>query len=1297
MDDFSVLLQAKLNQSESEKNINSDLATIAKAIEKLKVQAEIDHNSVKNIAQQLANIMNQKVVVDNIQIDTSKVSKTGSQAAQTFGSSFSKNLQSNLNTVKSNIENTIKGFSNQKLNSYDLSKMFNLNRADIDGSVIQQVRNLTNELNSLAKEALKTNSDSSWEGIVNKISSLSNVLSKFGSGRDLTGFKESLDVLDYFQNKKIFVGNKSEAIANTGLSVKELNNQFRNLGVTFTTVSDGATKLDTVWSELFNLSPNLQNFDTVGDQLNAIVEHFKNAKEALYGDSNLQPLNGGEVNKVLLDWLSNLENASKKVNIFREEQAELEKQIAQSSTSSSNTIIQNEEKKQQAYRKTAQTQKQISESESLVKSGANVRTYEHTNNAAREALNDFRELLKEENAVISISEKFGNLNGLTSFTVNVKRATGEVESLRYALKPVLDENGNEIGKVFGNVGAEINNSGAVKQIQAIENAFADYTQKLAQFKSTNSEIISGLTDPISNFESKLTGLKNGTSTIDEVVNSYKSLNTEASKITENFSRQLSPIDSAIRKLASGEETIAGLRAEVKGLDNSPKELNSELNKCVSLLENVKKIESEQGRTANWSAAYKEWEQSVNSLTAKIKVLKKEQSNVASTQIFNTADLKADNIAYITKVYNTIEKQMSSIQAMARNKGWEVVDVSGVEQADGKIKQLTLTVKDAEGAIKKLTMQREKLQGNGKAQYGLMQVGDVKVIETATQAQEKLAQSAEKANAKLAEQANKIQLSIETGGYDSKVESLIAKTQQWTDINGNARISTTALSTALNELTTASQAYANNPTEATQKRLIESSEKLDVEYKKITNSVRSMNAEMAKDSAIASLHNKVLDFMSKNGKAVKYSGEFKRIFDATAQGAELTKQKVTELNQEFNNAVMSARNAGKLGKTFFQTLREGMQSFSYWTSSTFIIMKIIQSIKGGISSVKALDTALVDLEKTTTMTSSEMEDFYYSSNKVAKQMGVTTEEIINQAAAWSRLGYGSAEAATKMAKLSSQFALISPGMDVDKATSGLVSIMKAYDVSVDDVLEKIESKVNIIGNNLALSNDNIVSMLQDSVSAMAEGRNTLEQTIALESAAYEIVQDNSVGNGFKTVSLRLRGLNEETQELDDSLKTIKGDLYDLTGVSIMEDANTYKSTYQILKEISEVWDSLTDKTRAEALELMFGKLRSNVGAAVLKNFSAAEKAMDLMADSAGSADRELSTVMNSLDYKLNRLSETGTSVAQNLFKRNDMKTVVDGLTSVMNVIDSLTSKLGLFGSIGLGAGIFAGVKNIGEPV
>ena len=84
----------------------------------------------------------------------------------------------------------------------------------------------------------------------------------------------------------------------------------------------------------------------------------------------------------------------------------------------------------------------------------------------------------------------------------------------------------------------------------------------------------------------------------------------------------------------------------------------------------------------------------------------------------------------------------------------------------------------------------------------------------------------------------------------------------------------------------------------------------------------------------------------------------------------------------------------------------------------------------------------------------------------------------------------------------------------------------------------------------------------------------------------------------------------------------------------------------------------------------------------------------MEKSAGSADKEMSVIMDSMDYKLNRLKETGTGVFQNLFQRKDMKSIIDGFTSILNVADTLTSKLGLIGTMGLGAGIFAGVKNVG---
>lgn len=96
--------------------------------------------------------------------------------------------------------------------------------------------------------------------------------------------------------------------------------------------------------------------------------------------------------------------------------------------------------------------------------------------------------------------------------------------------------------------------------------------------------------------------------------------------------------------------------------------------------------------------------------------------------------------------------------------------------------------------------------------------------------------------------------------------------------------------------------------------------------------------------------------------------------------------------------------------------------------------------------------------------------------------------------------------------------------------------------------------------------------------------------------------------------------------------------------------------------------------------------------MIKNFDQVRAAIEVMENSAGSADKEMSVIMDSMDYKLNRLKETGTGVFQNLFQREDMKSIIDGFTSILNVVDTLTSKLGLIGTAFAGISITAFVKS-----
>lgn len=356
-------------------------------------------------------------------------------------------------------------------------------------------------------------------------------------------------------------------------------------------------------------------------------------------------------------------------------------------------------------------------------------------------------------------------------------------------------------------------------------------------------------------------------------------------------------------------------------------------------------------------------------------------------------------------------------------------------------------------------------------------------------------------------------------------------------------------------------------------------------------------------------------------------------------------------------------------------------------------------------IASLDDALVDLKKTTAMSKTQLEDFYYDANDVAKQMGVTTEEIITQASAWSRLGYSSQEAATTMAKLSSKFASISPGMSTDEAQEGLVSIMKAFDIDPDDVETEIMDKVNVLGNKFAEENQDVIEGLKRSAAAMSAMGQSFTDTAALFTGGMEILQDSeSMGTALRTLSMRVRGYDEETNQLSDDLVNVTGEVADLTktaqdsqGVSLFTDATQehYRSMVEYLGDIADRWDQISEKNQTELLQKLFGKNRANAGAAIIQNFDQVRAAIEAMDESAGSSEAEMSAIESSLSYKINALKETWVGCVQDMIDRGDLGTIVTGLTKVSEAITFLLDKFGILGTIGLGAGIFSGIKNVGR--
>lgn len=402
-------------------------------------------------------------------------------------------------------------------------------------------------------------------------------------------------------------------------------------------------------------------------------------------------------------------------------------------------------------------------------------------------------------------------------------------------------------------------------------------------------------------------------------------------------------------------------------------------------------------------------------------------------------------------------------------------------------------------------------------------------------------------------------------------------------------------------------------------------------------------------------------------------------------------------------------AGRAGRSFFDTLKNsGFHKLAAQMSGMFGFYDVINIGKQAISTIVSLDDALLDLKKTTSMSSTELNNFYYSANDVAKQMGVTTKSIIEQASAWSRLGYSSNEQATEMAKLSSKFASISPGMDTDQAQEGMVSIMKAWQINPEDVEKEILDPINQLGNKFAESNNDIVEGMKRSAAALAAVGTDYKDAYSLFTGVQEVLQNSEVaGRALRSISMRIRGYDENSEDgfeqTDDELKNITGDLIDLTktaqhaqGVSIFKEGSTteFKSLVDYFGEIHDIWDEMSQKQQNDFLQKAFGKTQAQAGAALIQNYDAVKEALAEIDESAGSADKEMSTVEQTLSYKINALKETWVGCAQQILDRGDLGIVISGLNGVSKVITELIDNVGLLKTVAMGVTAALSLKNVG---
>lgn len=305
MDELLVLLQAKLDEAKSKSNINADIDKLQNQLDKLKVQAELDPKTTQKLADDIGQLINQKIVISNIIVNQSNLSKTGQQigkvisdsAEKAIGNVTSKNIGKYFRVSKSDssqfqveMEKLVSGWTNGKGKVTDINIQTRTSYDKDAGENIERLHQATvtykNELDEVIKKTV------AWRQIGTTINANGEEEALRGFVEVAGQYSKSMDIanakVDTFVEKqknavasaqnslatiesKLHDKGANKTLANTDFNANGLNNQIN-------AVKSAIDSLDNASRDTFAQAQ--RDVDREINTLNNLISTLKNAEYA---------------------------------------------------------------------------------------------------------------------------------------------------------------------------------------------------------------------------------------------------------------------------------------------------------------------------------------------------------------------------------------------------------------------------------------------------------------------------------------------------------------------------------------------------------------------------------------------------------------------------------------------------------------------------------------------------------------------------------------------------------------------------------------------------------------------------------------------------------------------------------------------------------------------------------------------------------------------------------------------------------------------------------------------------------
>lgn len=369
----------------------------------------------------------------------------------------------------------------------------------------------------------------------------------------------------------------------------------------------------------------------------------------------------------------------------------------------------------------------------------------------------------------------------------------------------------------------------------------------------------------------------------------------------------------------------------------------------------------------------------------------------------------------------------------------------------------------------------------------------------------------------------------------------------------------------------------------------------------------------------------------------------------------------------------------LGDTFSHIVGK----ITVWQVVNAAVATVKRSFVEAIRTMKQVDTEMTAIQKVTGNTAAEMEKLGNTAYEAASKYGVAVTDYLESVGTFAKAGYK--DMSEDMAELATKTQLVG---DVTSSIANqfILSADAAFKFEGNvTALNTVLDKANEIENNYATSIQKMAEGFPIVANVASMANMSIDELMAALGTITAVTQESGTKAATALRALILNIIGDTETEIEDGVSWTKDEINSLNdalwiyaedAMKAAQASGTLVDPMKAIASLSKAYkDGLLSQAELASLESdLGGKLRTNQLDALVKNYDMYAAMLDKVADSAGSADKEVSIMLNSWESKTNILKNRWTEFISHL---TDTDLVKAGLDALIGLVEALDSGFGKF--------------------